>query len=54
MSSQLTAEHIPPYPHKNDATVSAEVCVDDRLGLRVLATVAGISESDSGPRTDRD
>jgi hypothetical protein len=48
VSSQLTGEHIPPRPQKSEATVSVKVCEDDLLGLQVLATVAGISESDSG------
>ncbi len=48
MSSQLTGEHMPPRPQKSEATVSVKVREDDLLGLQVLATVAGISESDSG------
>lgn len=48
MSSQLTGGQIPNQPQKTEATVSVKVRGDDLLGLQVLATVAGISESDSG------
>jgi hypothetical protein len=47
VSSQLTGEHIPLRPQKSEATVSVKVREDDLLGLQVLGTVAGISESDS-------
>jgi uncharacterized membrane protein len=48
VSSQLTGGHIPRDPQESEATVSVEVRGDDVLGLQALATVAGISESDSG------
>jgi hypothetical protein len=48
VSSQLTRQRIPPRPQQSEATLSVKVCEEDLLGLQVLATVAGISEGDSG------
>jgi hypothetical protein len=48
VSSQLTREHIPPRPQTSEAIVSVKVSEEDLLGLQVLATAAGISESDFG------
>ncbi len=47
MSSQHTGEHIQRNPGHSKAIVSVVIRGDDVLGLQVLATVAGIGESDS-------
>ena len=48
MSSQRTAEHTSPSPQKPEPTACVEVSEADLVGLRRLASAAGVSESESG------